>query len=203
MARPPITKSRPWTPGSGAYAGETFTSERAYRNALARSKGFASWHAQQRATRKVTPKSFGELRPSEKQARARALDALSKMRHGATLTRAAKEAGTTPNTVVRYSGEQLRRERGRMVADKSDRLFRVMNVVTTEGVQELPLRSSRQASLVGEHANAVKKFLLTSDDEPLRKFAGVKVAGFELETRPEVLEELQRTGELEYEPYET
>ena len=77
-----------------------------------------------------------------------------------------------------------------------------MNVVTTEGVVEVPIRSSRQASLVGEHANAVKKFLLTGDDEPLHKFAGVKVAGRELEVRPEVLEELQRTGELEYEPYE-
>jgi hypothetical protein len=202
MARPPITKSRPWTPGSGAHAGETFTTERAYRNALARSKGFASWHEQQRATKKVTPKSFGELRTSQKQARARALDALSKVRHGETLTRAAKEAGTTPNTVAKYAGENLHHQRGRVVASRSDRLFRVMNVVATEGVQEVPLRSSRQASLVAEHANAVKKFLLSGDDEPLHKFSGVKVAGRELEVRPEILEELQRTGELEYEPYE-
>jgi hypothetical protein len=202
MARPPITKSRPWTPGSGAHAGETFTTERAYRNALARSKGFTSWHEQQRATKKVTPKSFGELRPSQKQARARALDALSKVRHGATLTRAAKEAGTTLNTVAKYAGENLHHERGRVVASKADRLFRVMNVITSEGVQEVPLHSSRQASLVAEHANAVKKFLLTGDDEPLHKFRGVKVAGHELEVRPEVLEELQRTSELEYEPYE-
>ena len=77
-----------------------------------------------------------------------------------------------------------------------------MNAVTTEGVVEVPLSSSRQASLVGEHANAIKKFLLTGDDAPLRKFAGVKVGGRELETRPEVLEDLERSGELEYEPYE-
>ena len=202
MARLPITKAHPYTPGSGAHAGETFTTERAYRNALAKSKGFASWHAQQRAAKRVTPKDFAKLRPSQKQARARALDALSKVRHGETLTRAAREAGTTPNTVAKYTGEHLHRERGRVVATKSDRLYRVMNVITTDGVQEVPLRSSRQASLVGEHANAVKKFLLTGDDEPLRKFAGVKVAGRELEVRPEVLEELQRTSELEYEPYE-
>ena len=31
MARPPITKAHPYTPGSGAHAGETFTTERAYR----------------------------------------------------------------------------------------------------------------------------------------------------------------------------
>jgi hypothetical protein len=202
MARPPITKARPYTPQSGAFQNWTFHTEREYRNALAKQKGFASWHAQQRAAKTVTPKGFAELRPSQKQARARALDALSKVRHGATLTRAAKEAGTTPNTVAKYTGAQLHHKGGRVVATKTDRLYRVMNVVTTDGVQEVALRSSRQASLVGEHANAVKKFLLTGDDEPLRKFAGVKVAGRELEVRPEVLEELQRTSELEYEPYE-
>jgi hypothetical protein len=202
MARPPITKAHPYTPRSGAFKDRTFRTEREYRNALASLKGFGSWHEQQRAAEKVTPTSFGTLRTSQKQARARALDALSKVRHGETLTRAAKEAGTTPNTVAKYAGENLHRERGRVVASKADRLFRVMNVITTEGVQEVPLRSSRQASLVAEHANAVKKFLLTGDDEPLHKFRGVKVAGHELDVRPEVLEELQRTGELEYEPYE-
>ena len=202
MARPPITKAHPYTPGSGTHAGETFTTERAYRNALAKSKGFASWHAQQRAAKRVTPKDFAKLRPSQKQARARALDALSKVRHGSTLTRAAKEAGTTPNTVVKYTGAHLHRDGGRVVASKSDRDFRPMNVLTTEGVLYLAVPSSRQASTVSDHANAVKKFILTGDDEPLRKFAAVKVAGHELEVRPEILEELQRTSELEYEPYE-
>ncbi len=202
MARPPITKARPYTPRSGAFKDRTFYTEREYRNALAQRQGFASWHGQQRAAEKVTAKGYGSLRASQKQARARALDALSKVRHGETLTRAAQQAGTTPNTVAKYAGEQLRREGGRTVASRSDRLYRVMNAVTTEGVVEVSLRSSRQATLVGEHANAIKKFLLTGDAEPLRKFAGVKVGGRELETRPEVLEDLERSGELEYEPYE-
>lgn len=202
MARAPITKMRPYTPRSGAFAGRTFHTERSYRDALAQAKGYRNWHNQQRAARRVTPKSFEALRPSQKQARARALDALAKVRKGETLTRAAKQAGTTPNTVARYAGQQLQRHHGRTVANPSDRLFRVMNVVTTAGVVEVPLRSSRQASVVGEHANAVKRFLLTGDETPLRKFTGVKVGGHELETRPDVLEEQQRTGELEYEPYE-
>ena len=143
MARPPITKARPYTPQSGAFAGQTFHTEREYRNALAKLKGFSSWHEQQRVAKKVTTKGFADLRPSQKQARARALDALSKVRHGSTLTRAAKEAGTTPNTVAKYTGEHLHRERGRMVASKSDRLYRVMNVITTDGVQEVPLRMAR------------------------------------------------------------
>ena len=123
MPRPPITKARPYTPRSGAFAGRTFHTEREYRNALATLKGFPSWHEQQRAAKKVTPKSFGTLKPSQRQARARALDALSKVRHGETLTRAAKEAGTTPNTVAKYAGVNLHRERGRTVASRSDRLF--------------------------------------------------------------------------------
>ena len=163
MARPPITKARPYTPRSGAFKDRTFYTEREYRNALAQRQGFASWHGQQRAAEKVTAKGYGSLRASQKQARARALDALSKVRHGETLTRAAQQAGTTPNTVAKYAGEQLRREGGRTVASRSDRLYRVMNAVTTEGVVEVSLRSSRQATLVGEHANAIKKFLLTGD----------------------------------------
>ncbi len=46
MARPPITRAHPYTPQRGRFAGVTFTSERQYRNALARAKGFASWSAQ-------------------------------------------------------------------------------------------------------------------------------------------------------------
>lgn len=199
MPRPPITRKNPYTPRSGALAGQTFHSERQYRNALARLKGHASWHAQQRAAKKVTPKSYGKLRASEKQARGRALEALSKMRKGASLSKAAAEAHTTPNTVAKYAGEQLRREGGRMVASRGDRLFRVMRLITTEGVQEVALGGSRQASLAAAHANAVKHFLATGDDEPLRRFAGVTVGGKQLESDPAKLEEAGRRGELEYE----
>lgn len=199
MPRSPITKAHPYTPQSGQFAGRTFETDRAYHNALSRSKGFANWHAEQRAAKKVTAKSFEGLRPSQKQARARALDALSKMRKGAPLGRAAKEAGTTPNTVRRYVGEQLHRERGRVVASKSDRLFRHMWATTTEGQLWLDVRSSRQASLIGQHRNAVKNFLRSGDETPLRRFAGVKIGGKELEVRPEVLEELGRTTAPEFE----
>ena len=135
MPTPPITKAHPWTPSRGRFTGRTSTEE--YRNALAREKGFASWHDQQRAAVKVTPTSHAALRPPAKQGRAAALDALAKMRHGASFTRAAKEAGTTPNTVVRYVGDELHRESGRVVATTSDRLFRWLPVTTTEGVQRV------------------------------------------------------------------
>lgn len=204
MARQPITKAHPYTPKTGRHAGETFSTERSYRNALAQDKGFASWHAQQRAARKVTAKSFAGLRDSQQQARARALDALAKVRRGASLTQAAKQAGTTPNTVHRYAGSALRREHGRTVASGSDRIYRQLNLITTDGRKdEVPLRTSRQASLVGRHADAIKRFLASGDDAPLRKFRGVKVAGYELESDPAAIEELERTSQLDgYEPYD-
>jgi hypothetical protein len=121
------------------------------------------------------------------------------MRRGKSLARAATEAETTPNTVVRYVGAQLHREHGRVVATKSDRVFRRMWAMTTEGLQSVNANSSRQASLIGQHRNAVKNFLRSGDETPLRKFAGVKVGGKQLETRPEVLEELGRTGAPEFE----
>jgi hypothetical protein len=206
MARPPISKARPWTPSRGRFAGRTFRTEREYRDALAREKGYRNWHEQQRAAVKVTRASHARLRPPAKQGRAAALDVLAKVRHGTPYGRAIEEAGTTPNTVVRYVGDQLHREGGRVVATKSDRLFRRLQVTTTEGVQWVDVRGSRQASLAGRHANAVKAFLSAPDDASLqdalrnlRRFEGVTLGGKQLETRPEVLEELGRQGELEFE----
>ncbi len=198
MARPPITKSRPWTPSRGQFKGRTFATERSYRDALAQAKGFRSWHDQQREAKKVSAMSYGALRESQKQARSRALKALAKMRRGKSLTEAAREAETTPNTVVRYAGSQLHHEGGRMVASKSDRMFRQMWAYTTEGLQPVAVRTSKQASLIGQHRNAVKKFR-RGDETALRKFAGVKVGGVELEVRPDVLEEYFRTTTPEFE----
>lgn len=198
MSRPPISKSRPWMPSSGQFKGRTFHTEREYHDALAQARGFRNWYDEQREAKKVSAKSYGALRDSQKQARSRALSALGKMRRGKSLTEAAREAKTTPNTVARYVGSQLHREGGRMVASKSDRMFRQMWAYTTEGRQPVAVRSSKQASLIGQHRNAVKKFR-RGDETALRKFAGVKVGGYELEVRPDVLEEFFRTTTPEYE----
>lgn len=46
MATGRITRSNPYTPTSGQFAGQTFYSERSYRDALARAKGFSSYARQ-------------------------------------------------------------------------------------------------------------------------------------------------------------
>src|SRR5687768_7257612 len=106
MARRPITRANPYTPKSGKVAGHTFTSERQYRNALARAKGFRSWSEQQRQPRSTRARA--EFRPAEHEARRRVLDALSRMRRdGLSLSAAARAAGTTANAMKRYSGPVL------------------------------------------------------------------------------------------------
>lgn len=200
MPRPPINKNRPYTPKTGKLAGRTFYSERQYRNALAQEKGFGSWYQQQRQAKRVSGKAYAELRPAEKQGRRRALDALARMRKGASLTKAAKESHTTPNTVMKWAGQELERTPGTSwTPKKSDRLYRRMVAVTTEGLHEVEVRSSRQASLIAEHMNAVKHYLRTGNDGGLRRLEGEKVAGRQLETDPEKIADLERTGELEFE----
>jgi hypothetical protein len=201
MPRPPITKAHPWTPSAGQFAGRTFTTERQYRDALAKAKGHRNWYEQQRAPRKATRRVFSGLRPSEKQSRARALDALAIMRTRETsLTAAAREAHTTPNTVMKWTGSELSEKRGgRRVVTSADRLYRTMRVVSSDGMREVEVRGSRQATRIAQHMNAIKVFLDTGDDEALRRFSGVKVAGLLLETDPDRIEELARVHELSFE----
>lgn len=204
MPRPQITKDHPYTFKSGPFAGQTFHTERSYRNALANAKGFKSWHSQQRQTKKVTGKAYAGLTPAQKQARGRALEALSHMRQGDSLTKAAKQAHTTVNTVIRWTGPAMEHKSGKWTPKATDRLVRRMKVLTTDGVIDLEVRSSKQASAIGGHSAAVKDYLATGSEDGLRKFRGKTVGGHILLTDPEQLIDLASVGELEYEDiYET
>lgn len=178
MSRPSITRRNPYTPKSGAAAGLTFYSERQYRQHLARAKGYSSWSAQQQASRKV--RSGGDvarLRPAEREARGRALDALSKMRSdGLSLQAAARASGTTVNAIKRHAGPALERtESGRYKAKQSDRLVRSLNFPTETGIIGLDVRDSRSAKRISAYWNAVQRYLETGDDSQLRRFRGKSV----------------------------
>jgi hypothetical protein len=204
MARKPITRANAYTPQAGAFAGRTFHTEREYRNALARRKGFNSWSDQQRAEKR----KLADMRASELDAYPRALDALALMRPrrgpggirrpGLSLTRAAREAETTPNAVLRYAGRAITRDsHGRYVATRRDTLYRRMRVLSTEGEVLVDVPSSTQASLNARHANAVKKYRDTGDPTDLARFRGKKVGGYELETDLAVLNARARADELD------
>ena len=90
---------------------------------------------------------------------------------GVSLRQASREFGLDPRTVVRLGGSALRkRANGRYKAKASDRLLRVLRVPTREGLREIAVRDSRQASQVAEYWNAVHRYLETGDDSALRKF---------------------------------
>ncbi len=203
MARPPITRKNPYTPKSGKAAGITFTSERQYRNALARAKGFTSWSQQQKQSRKVRgAEDVAKLRPDEREARGRALDALSKMRSdGLSLQAAAKASGTTTNAIKRHVGSALERtDSGRVHPKKSDRLIRSLHFPTENGMIGLDVKDSRSAKRVAAYWNAVKRFIETGDDSGLRRFRGKSVrvnnVSHPFITDTKILDRLADAGEL-------
>jgi hypothetical protein len=141
------------------------------------------------------------------QAKERALAALSLMRRkGLNLTPAAKEAGTTPNTVWRYTGSALRQQHrgGHVHATSHDRISRRLNFISPAGKLAGTVRDSRTASAIGEHLNAVKAFINNRGDSlALKKFEGksFRVSGqvYQFVTDAETLERLADAGELAFE----
>ncbi len=205
MARPPITKSRPYTPSSGAFAGQTFTTERAYRNALARLKGFASWDAQRAGAKAVGGKrAYRRLRPSEREAYDRVAAAATLMRsEKLPLTHAARRVGTTPAAIKKFANDALIREtRGRYSVADRDRLLRRLHFITSDGIIEVSVDDSRAASLIASYDNAVKKWL-AGDGRALERFVGksIRAGGkrYEFLTDPDLLIELGRRGEVSFE----
>lgn len=205
MARAPITRNNPYTPHSGKFAGQTFHSERQYRNALARGKGFASWYQQQRAPKPVrTPAAAGRLTPAAREARQDALHALSFMRQGKSLARAAKEAHTTPNAVQRYAGSAIVKDTsGRYVAKSRDKLYRPMRFLTPNGAVTLDVRDNRTATRIARYMNAVRWYVRTGDDRALAAFKGksIQVSGrhYDFVTDLDALDRLGYAGELRFE----
>jgi len=74
-----------------------------------------------------------------------------------------------------------------------------MRVLTTDGVEYLEVRDPVERSVVGQHWNAVRTYLNTGDDSRLWQLEGETVAGKQLETDPDAIEEQARRGELDFE----
>jgi hypothetical protein len=124
--------------------------------------------------RRVTASTAGDRRYAEVAARNRALDAVSKMRrNGVSLTRAARDAGTTPDAVRRYAGSALERRGSRWVAKPSDRLLRrQFTIIIGPGGQHaealVETHSFRQSSEIGSH-NADRSTFLSASASPVAK----------------------------------
>jgi hypothetical protein len=130
-------------------------------------------------------------------ARARALDALSRMRtEGLSMSKAAVRAETSVKSIIKYVGRALKKNAvGRYQAKPADRLIRVINFYADGGPIEITVKSSRTASEVSRHLTAVKQFLKTGDASGLVEFEGktVKIGGisYPFVTDLDLLERLQ------------
>jgi len=151
-----------------------------------------------RRTRPVTgPASLAALTSTAQDARSRALETVSRMRTSRlSLSAAARASGTTPRTVRRYAAPALVQTGRRTTAAPTDRLYRRMTVLSTDGRIEVDVRSSAQASRIAAHYNAIDFYLRTGDTRPLRRFTSVTVGGRRLETDLDQVERWARAGEL-------
>src|ERR1700730_13524300 len=93
----------------------------------------------------------------------RALAVLARMRsRGESLSEAASLEHTTPRSVRKYVGKQLRRNTsGHYSATRRDTLRRDLSVLGPDGYQPVVVRSSYQAQLASAHLVAVNRFLRT------------------------------------------
>lgn len=98
-------------------------------------------------------------------------NAISLMRaKGISLPKASREHGLDPRTVVRLGKAGLKkRANGRYSARPTDNLLRVLLMPTGDGLREVAVRDSRQATLLAEYWVAVHKYLETGDASALRK----------------------------------
>ena len=135
-------------------------------------------------------------------ARERVLKALSAMRRGATLSKAAKENGVTSRTVKRYAGSALVQDRpgGRVRATKSDRLVRYLQIPGPNGPIDINVRGSKLTSEFAKYKAAVNR-LLAGDRNALKDWHGKKIAGVSLITDTKTLVEQAHQEMLPYSLY--
>jgi hypothetical protein len=100
---------------------------------------------------------------------------ISRMRDGVSLSKASEEFAIQSRIVVELGRSALRIRNGQYVPTKTDRLLRLLIVLSIEGKKEIATRDSDQASLVGGHWAAVQRYLQTGDDSALLRFKGRKV----------------------------
>jgi len=123
---------------------------------------------------------------------------------GWSLSRAAREFGLAPRTVVRLARSGVRKGRnGRYVARPRDRLLRVLQVPDERGMREIATRDSGEASKVSAYARALHA-ALAGNPTALQPFEGLHITladgtRLPLLTERATVERLGHAGELRFE----
>jgi hypothetical protein len=155
------------------------------------------------AKRNSISRSFLEaLTGKAEDAYRRALDAIAMKRRDPkiSLSKAARARGTTIPTIRKYAGSAIEVRSGRIDVTLADRLPRPMRILTPQGEFIVRTTSSRTASRIGEHNNAIRIYVLTGDTSELKRFegkivrSGGKTYGFATDKR--TLDKFARAGAI-------
>jgi hypothetical protein len=126
-------------------------------------------------------------------------------RNDLSLTQAAKRAHANPRTVRKYLGAAVERRGRRFLPAKTDQLPRELAYLGPKGPEWVTVRDSESATLLGEHASAVNRYLTRGDEDALKPFDGksVKVGRRRLPLLTDLatIDRLAEGGELHYELY--
>ena len=141
---------------------------------------------------------------SVREAQRRATHAIKQLRRGKSLSSAAKSAGTTPKTVLKYAGRRIERTKeGKLVARRSDQMTRALRFLSPQGLMSVDVRGSESARRVGEYWNAVHYYLRTGDSTKLKSFRGKYLQSqrkrYAFITDLDILERLAHAGEVQFE----
>ena len=151
--------------------------------------------------KKSRPKSWLKLSPKEKVERIRSLEVLRLMKEEKSLTASSKSVGINAETAKRNLGMFIYKRKRKWHAKKSENnIQRELQIYERGKVRSIVVRNSKDASLIGQYYNDVKHALTTGDWKPLqkykrRKIKDVKGKKHRLETRPEVIKEIELSME--------
>jgi hypothetical protein len=86
-----------------------------------------------------------------------------------------------------------------MTTQKQPASGRPMRAITRSGLMTVGGLSPSEASAVGRHDNAVRRYLDTGSADDLEEFEGVVIQGHELETSPDALDWYALTNDIRFE----
>ena len=73
-----------------------------------------------------------------------------------------------------------------------------MRILTNTGIEDATVSDRQTASMIGHYWNDVRQFLSTGDTSVLDPYVGVVIDGFGVETDPDLIEEFDDEGQLDF-----
>jgi hypothetical protein len=125
--------------------------------------------------RPTTARQYYAMSPREQEGWDSVAHVISRIREGVPLRKASREFDIPPSMVVELGGSALRERNGRYIATRSDRLLRVITILTVDGKKEIATVDSEQASLAGSHWAAVQRYLQTGERSAVSRFRGQRI----------------------------